>query len=123
MNYISVHNNDTIPVDSIPELDYHGFLELNVSTLMKGAGSHCVNYFGFPYAGKIKLICCIANDDLHVINISSSIVDTIQPLFSFSKHNLVYEKFEREIHENFGVPYKDHPWLKPVRFPFNRFNK
>ena len=123
MNYISVNNNDTIPVNSIPELDYHGFLELNVSTLMKGAGSHCVNYFGFPYAGKIKLICCIADDDLHVINISSSIVDTIQPLFSFSKHNLVYEKFEREIHENFGVPYKDHPWLKPVRFPFNRFNK
>ena len=46
-----------------------------------------------------------------------------QPLPSFSKHNLVFEKFEREIHENFGIAYTDHPWLKPVRFPFNRFNK
>jgi len=123
MNYTSVRNNDTIPVNSIPELDYPGFLELNVSTLMKSAGSHCVNYFGFPHADKIKLICSIASDDHHLINISSSIVDTRQPLFSFSKHNLVFEKFEREIHENFGVLYRDHPWLKPVRFPFNRFNK
>jgi len=123
MNYTSIRNNDTIPVNTIPELDYPGFLELNVSTLMRGAGSHCVNYFGFPHADKIKLICCIASDDHHVINISSSIVDTKQPLSSFSKHNLVFEKFEREIHENFGVPYRDHPWLKPVRFPFNRFDK
>ena len=123
MNYTTVFNNDTIPVESIPELGYPSFFELNVSTLMKGAASHCTNYFGFPHGNKIKLICCIANDDHHVINISSSIVDAKQPLVSFSKHNLAFEKFEREIHENFGVPYIDHPWLKPVRFPFNRFNR
>ena len=63
MNYISIKNNETIPICSIPELDYPSFLELNVFSLMKSAGSHCVNYFGFPHAGKIKLICCIANDD------------------------------------------------------------
>ena len=33
---------------------------------MKSGGSHCVNYFGFPYGDKIKLICCIANDELHI---------------------------------------------------------
>ena len=90
---------------------------------MKSAGSHCVNYFGFPHAGKIKLICCIANDELNAINISSCVVDAKQPLPSFSKHNLVFEKFEREIHENFGIAYTDHPWLKPVRYPFNRVDK
>ena len=123
MNYISLKNNQTIPISSIPELDYSLFLEENIFSLIKGAGSHCVNYFGFPYAHKIKLICCIANDELHTINISSSVVDAKQLLLSFTKHNLVFEKFEREIHENFGIGYTDHPWLKPVRFPFNRFNK
>jgi len=123
MNYISLKNNQTIPISSIPELDYSSFLELNVFSLIKGAGRHCVNYFGFPHAGKIKLICCIADDELNTINILSSVVDAKQPLPSFSKHNLVFERFEREIHENFGIAYTDHPWLKPVRFPFNRFNK
>jgi len=123
MNYISLKNNQTVPISSIPELDYSLFLELNVFSLIKGTGSHCVNYFGFPHAGKIKLICCIADDELNAINILSSIVDAKQPLPSFSKQNLVFEKFEREIHENFGIAYTDHPWLKPVRFPFNRYKK
>jgi len=123
MNYISIRNNETIPLSAIPELDYSSFLELNVFFLLKNAASHCANYFGFHYTGKIKLICCIANDELSSISISSSVVDTKQPLHSFSKHNLVFEKFEREIHENFGINYTDHPWLKPVRFPFNRADK
>lgn len=123
MDYISIRNNETIPVSSIPELDYPAFMELNVFSLLKSAASHCVNYFGFPFSGKIKLLCCIANDERNSINISSSVVDARQSLFSFSKHNFVFEKFEREIHENFGIAYTDHPWLKPVRFPFNRFNK
>ena len=123
MNYTSIKNNQTIPISSIPELEYSLFLEQNAFSLIKGSESHCVNFFGFPHAGKIKLICCIANDELHTINVSSSIVDIQQPLDSFSKHNLVFEKFEREIHENFGIPYTDHPCLKPVRFPINRSDK
>ena len=30
--------------------------------------------------------------------------------------------FEREIWENFGIEFEGHPWLKPVRFPHNRYN-
>jgi len=123
MKYAILKNNQTIPLASIPELDYNSFRETIVLSLMKESQYHCVNYFGFPHKNKIKLICCIANDELNSINISSSIVDAKQPLPSFSKHNLVFEKFEREIHENFGIAYTDHPWLKPVRYPFNRVDK
>ena len=80
MNYINVKNNQTIPLSSIPELEYSLFLEQNVSASMQSEGSHCVNYFGFRHADKIKLICCIAIDELNAINISSSVVDTKQPL-------------------------------------------
>jgi len=123
MNYISIKNNQTIAMSSIPELKYSLFLEQNVFSLIKSKESHCVNYFGFPHSGKIKLICCIADDGQNSVHVSSSEVDATQPLPSFSKHNFIYEKFEREIHENFGIRYTDHPWLKPLRFPFNRFNK
>ena len=44
-------------------------------------------------------------------------------LNSFSARNLSFEKFEREIHENFGIDYNDHPWLKPVRYSENRADK
>ena len=41
----------------------------------------------------------------------------------FTSKILCFEKFEREIHENFGIQYIGHPWLKPLRYPFNRFDK
>ena len=123
MKSISLTNNQTIPISTIPELDYDAFLEQNVFNLIKIEGAHCVNYYGFPSADKIKLICCIANDQSGSIDVSSCKVSSKQELPSFSKHNLAFEKFEREIHENFGIDYADHPWLKPVRYPFNRSDK
>ncbi|HZY26355.1 MAG TPA: NADH dehydrogenase subunit, partial [Bacteroidales bacterium] len=44
-------------------------------------------------------------------------------LNSFAASNLSFEKFEREIHENFGLKYSDHPWLKPVRYSEYREDK
>jgi Ni,Fe-hydrogenase III large subunit len=41
---------------------------------------------------------------------------------SFTNKNTAFEKFEREIHENYGIKYSDHPWLKPVRFPNSKFS-
>ncbi|MBZ5857098.1 hydrogenase large subunit [Flavihumibacter profundi] len=123
MSHISISNNETIPLSSIPELDYPAFLEQNILSLKNSAGSHCVNYYGIPWNDNVRLICCIANDELSSINISSALVETGKPFNTFSKQNPAFEKFEREIHENFGIQYTDHPWLKPVRYPFNRYNK
>ncbi len=123
MKYAVVKNNEVIPISQIPELEYKSFMETNVFTLMSKKHNHCVSYFGFPYNGKIKLICCIADDEQHVIYVSSSVVNTQHTLASFTAKNFVFEKFEREIHENFGIKYKDHPWLKPVRYSFNRADK
>ncbi len=123
MNYTTVKNNERIQLSAIPELEYELFWELNVLSLMSEEHNHCVNYFGFPYEEKIKLICCIANDETHTIYVSSSLVNTSTHYPSFTSHVLAFEKFEREIHENFGVQYNNHPWLKPVRYARNRANQ
>lgn len=123
MNYITLKNNQTIPLASIPELDYPSFLEVNVFSVVKSPHCHCVSYFGFPQNNAIKLICCIANDETHSVAVSSSVVDTHQMYTSFTSHHLAFEKFEREIHENYGIQFKGHPWLKPVRFASNQFDK
>ena len=118
-NYTIAKNNERIPLSSIPETDYELFMETNVS-LLNEPQNHCVNYFGYPENDKIKLICCIADDSDHSIYISSSVVDKDKTYPSFTAIHLAFEKFEREIHENFGIQYADHPWLKSVRYAFNR---
>src|SRR4030095_5480762 len=123
MNYIELKNNETISLSSIPELDYSAFMETNVVSLMKQPYNHCVNYLGFPFQNKIKLICCIANDETHSIFVSSAVVDSTEQFASFTAKNFAFQKFERELNENFGIKYSDHPWLKPVRFSFSRSDK
>jgi Ni,Fe-hydrogenase III large subunit len=123
MNYIVIKNNQRIALSSIPILDYDDFMGINVFTLMIEGKNHCVNYYGMAHSGKIRLICCIANDNDMTIMVNSSVVDIDRKYPSFSAHNLAFEKFEREIHENFGIAYTDHPWLKPVRYSIDRANK
>ncbi|HAZ04744.1 MAG: hypothetical protein A2W90_09775 [Bacteroidetes bacterium GWF2_42_66] len=123
MNYISIHNNQSIALKDIPEHAYTMFMETNIALMKGNPARHCVNYFGYSAADKIKLICCIADDDLHEIFVSSTVVDKGYQLPSFTAKNHNFEKFEREIHENFGVKYSDHPWLKPMRYAHNRADK
>ena len=123
MHYLTIKNNQSVPVSAIPEVSYNAFLILNTGMVVETPGRHCVNYFGYPQGNKIKLVCCIAGDMDHIIYVSSCVVDNHSELASFTAKNLCFEKFEREIHENFGIQYSDHPWLKPVRYPHDRFDK
>ncbi|MBW8326211.1 MAG: hypothetical protein K0M50_15705 [Prolixibacteraceae bacterium] len=123
MNYTTIVNNQTIPVSAIPEMGYEEFIDLNTGFLTDSPEKHCVNYFGYPFGSRVKLICCIADDSTHQIQVSSCTVKSDDQLDSFTARNFNFEKFEREIHENFGVAYKNHPWLKPVRYAKNRFDK
>jgi Ni,Fe-hydrogenase III large subunit len=124
LKYITVRNNETIDFRSIPLLDYKEFLETNI-LFLKDAHNHCVNYFGFPYGNKLKLICCIANDSKACIELTSCEINPVtSDIFpSFTARNLAFNMFERELSENFGIKYSDHPWLKPVRYPVDRFSK
>ena len=123
MMFLKIRNNQTINLDDIPELDYAVFLEQNVALLVKHPERHCVNYFGVDEGSKLRLYCCIADDFTHEIFINRSLLKTNGKVNSLTARNHNFERFEREIHEFYGIDYSDHPWLKPVRFPNNRFNK
>lgn len=121
MNYSILLNCQAVPLQSIPVLSYDAFLELNIK-LVETRECHCVNYYGFAEDSHIKLICCIANDAEHVIYVSSAEIsrDVSLSIDSFTAQHLSFHIFERELHENFGIQYTGHPWLKPVRYAFNR---
>jgi Ni,Fe-hydrogenase III large subunit len=120
MNYLTILNNQSIPVSDIPEMPYSTFYELNSGLIDKKSARHCVNYFGYRSNNRLKLICCIADDHQHEIYVSSCLVHLTDSLESITAKHFCFEKFEREIHENFGINFIGHPWLKPVRYPFNR---
>src|ERR1035437_85046 len=123
MNYISIKNNQTILLSDIPESNYESFFDMNFELISGHPARHCVNYFGYKAGNNVKLICCIADDTMHEILVSTCLVHKTHELESLTTQLLCFEKFEREIHENFGVNFPDHPWLKPVRYAFNRDDK
>ena len=120
MNYISIKNSQTILLSAIPVSNYETFRSLNIDLVSDHSERHCVNYFGYPVNDEVNLICCIADDFSHKILVSACRVSKNHELKSFTQEMYCFEKFEREIHENFGLKYTGHPWLKPVRYPHNR---
>lgn len=116
MEPLTLKNTGCVAMDSIPTLDYDSFLDLNL-TLLGHESNHCVSYFGYPSGSIIRLICCIADDNEGCIYISSSTITREKEIQSFTAKQTAFHIFERELHENFGISYADHPWLKPVRFP------
>lgn len=122
--FISIQNNQVVALSDIPQLEYEAFLQLNTG-LLKDDSCHCVNYFGKAEADNLHLFCCIANDRTGLIHVSSSFIKEFKQSFvpSFTAIEFAFHVFEREIHENFGLKYSDHPWLKPLRYPYNRSDK
>lgn len=122
MDFIKTYNNQPIDVIDIPVLGYEQFMVANLDALQNRTQRHCVAYFGNKEENGLALYCCIADDETREISISSCIVDPAKAKPSFTAANPSFEKFEREIHENHGIVYSDHPWLKPYRLAHHRHN-
>ena len=120
METITLHNNQTVPSGDIPLLEYERFLQTNCGLLDHHPERHCVNYFGLRKGNGILLFCCIADDETHEIFVSSAFAEGNKEFPALTGINHQFDQFEREIHENFGLRYTGHPWLKPYRFSFNR---
>lgn len=124
--HILTKNNKPVQIKEIPVLDYTKFHDAVVD-LMSKEECHCVNYFAFKKGDKLKFICAIADDSFGEIALLSHEIDARNAhetvLKSITQTIPAMHVFEREINENFGVKFQDHPWLKPIRFPHDRYDK
>jgi Ni,Fe-hydrogenase III large subunit len=121
-SYATAVNGSSLPLTRIPVLPYDQFFKI-VLDLLSPEANHCVNYYAYQQAsGNLKFICVIACDETHELFVLShelsSDIEKILP--SLSPKCFPLHIFEREIAENFGVEFEDHPWAKPVRYAFNR---
>jgi len=121
---LRIKNNQSVDLYKIPVLDYSAFSSLALD-LLKEEQNHCVSYFGYRQLHDLHCLMAIADDTQHDIVILSHHVKagTEQALESLSQHVFALHIFEREIHENFGIDFINHPWQKPVRFARNPANR
>ncbi|MEA3505153.1 MAG: NADH-quinone oxidoreductase subunit C, partial [Bacteroidota bacterium] len=73
----------------------------------------------------LQFIALIANDTEKNILVLSHLLDKTdnKELLSLTPKISALHIFEREICENYGIRFNGHPWLKPVRYPYNRADK
>jgi Ni,Fe-hydrogenase III large subunit/NADH:ubiquinone oxidoreductase subunit C len=122
--YIEIRNNSSsTEFKEIPVLKYDVFYD-QVISFLKDEAKHCIAYYGLESADKLKLICCIADDRnnsmalfAHELNKDQLALKSLTPVCT------QLHIFEREIHENFGISFDGHPWLKPFRYSYNRKEK
>jgi Ni,Fe-hydrogenase III large subunit len=120
--YLKLSANPAIAsLKEIPVLEYRVFSE-QISLLLNKHSCHCLNYFVRDQAKSRLFIMVIADDAAHSIHIFSH----RQPAGKVSIESLTpafpqLHIFEREIWENHGVEFLNHPWLKPLRFSSGRY--
>jgi len=111
---LHISNGGCVSMAEIPVLSYDCFRATTIE-LLGDKARHCVNYFAYPCNGGLKLMMCIADDSAHDILVYACQVEKGSILASAAAECLALERFEREIHENWGLEFEGHPWYKPVR--------
>lgn len=122
--YVVIKNQGTVSLLDVPAIPYNLFLS-EVLALLQHDQNHCVTYYGYPHADKLKFICCIADDrtgDILILSHEQPLRKGVQ-LISIAKNVYAFHIYEREISENFGVEFINSPWNKPVRYAFNRADR
>jgi Ni,Fe-hydrogenase III large subunit len=125
MNYIEIDKNPgKVKMNEIPVLEYPVFLT-EMDDLLKDVSNHCLTYFAYPLSDRINFICCIGCDVSGSIRIFSheQVKKERIVIESLTRKHFQFHLFEREIHENTGIDFEGHPWLKPVRYSFDRADK
>ncbi|MFZ4562269.1 MAG: NADH-quinone oxidoreductase subunit C [Bacteroidales bacterium] len=120
--YIELFSNPgMVALEAIPVLNYPDFTAF-VDLVMGEEGTHCVAYFVVPKGDAYRFICCMAADENHALILFSheQPMHPAPSLHSITVRHFQFHIFEREIHEQFGIEFEGHPWLKPIRYPFDR---
>lgn len=113
-NILHITNGACVNVSDIPAVTYDSFRSTTLE-LMSDKSRHCVSYFAYPCAEGLRLMMCIADDNAHDILVYACDVAKSAALASAAADCLALERYEREIHENWGIEFEGHPWYKPVR--------
>lgn len=115
-------NNQPVALKDLPILAYPDFYQ-QACDLLSDSNKHCVTYYLYPInAETLRGLMCIADDTNHTLIGFGYEISAQNPPILASLTAKFYQMhiYEREIWENWGVEFRNHPWLKPVRFAHDR---
>ena len=125
MNYLVTDNTSgAVRLEEIPEISYASFYEL-MRTWLADERYHVGHYFALPSGDRMRFYALVLDDAEGRVLITSHATgyydDTALP--SLTALHPQMHPFERDITERYGIRFDGQPWPKPLRFPFDRYNR
>ena len=121
--YITNNTSSAVAISDIPVVEYVDLYN-DLKERMKDARYHIGHYFATEIENGLKFYLILLDDMSGEVYLTSFIPDYYaEGLASLTAVHQQFHPFEREIHELYGVPFDNHPWLKPLRFSFDRRDK
>jgi len=111
--YQLLPNGGAVSRREIPDLSGDEFLEELLAGL--DHGWRVISYFGAAHGVFLRLFCLLSSKRDATLGVMSTTVTT-GSFPSLVKYAPQLHLFEREIAEQYGLTFEDHPWPKPVRF-------
>jgi len=108
-----LYNGSAVPLAEIPSVSTEAFLQTILDATEHGW--RVIAYFGLPDSGDTPLYCLLAESAANRLAALRTVAaGTHVPSIAARCPQL--QLFEREIAEQCGLIFDDHPWFKPVRF-------
>ena len=121
--YITHNNASAVKLSDIPVVDYTELYN-DLAERMNDSRYHVAHYFATEHEMGLKFYLIILDDLSGEVLISSFIPDYYtRGLASLTAIHPQFHPFEREMYELYGIPFNNHPWLKPLRFSHDRRNR
>lgn len=119
-SWIEVFEGKAVGLESIPIISSLGF-EQEACRMINDGEKLIVGYFAVPTEGKFRFFMLVKDLSNGAVR-ATSFIDG-NNVVSLAKRIPAIGVFEREIAELHGINFKGNDWLKPLRYPFNRYNK
>ena len=121
--YITNNTASAVKIADIPVVDYTELYN-DLAERMTNSRYHVAHYFATEHEMGLKFYLIILDDLSGEVLLTSFIPDYYtRGLASLTALHAQFHPFEREIYELYGVPFNNHPWLKPLRFSHDRRNR
>ena len=125
MNYYVTDNTGaSVALNDIPEVSYAAFYE-DLRVKLFDARYHAAHYFALPSGDRMRFFLLLLDDAERRVLITSHATDYYDEtaLPSLTALHPQMHPFERDISERYGIRFDGMPWNKPLRFPFDRYNR
>ncbi len=81
-----------------------------------GEGARLLTYYGRPGDAEDEVVLTAALIEPGGLQLLRGAASRSHPVFAITKDQPQFQAYEREIHEQYGLAFPGHPWLKPMRF-------